>query len=88
MVRYKSPKRPSRRLDWTEAAFALSWRLSLAMDSKVGTPLMGMIVRCGNPSMILPLSVGVLGYWLALVHLRGDCWGSRGYAKGSRSSKD
>jgi hypothetical protein len=33
MVRYKSPKRPSSRLDWTEAAFALSWRLSALMDS-------------------------------------------------------
>jgi hypothetical protein len=32
MVRYKSPKRPSPRLDWTEAAFALSWRLSALMD--------------------------------------------------------
>jgi hypothetical protein len=33
MVRYNSPKRPSPRLDWTEAAFALSWRLRALMDS-------------------------------------------------------
>jgi hypothetical protein len=49
MARWPSVPPPSS--DCIEAALALSRRITSVMVSKVGRPMMGRIVECGNPLM-------------------------------------
>ena len=58
-VRWRSPRVPQPRLDWIEAAFELSFKLTLAMVLYVGVPTMGGIVGNGIPSTILSMAVGM-----------------------------
>ena len=51
---------PQPRLDWTEAAFDLSFKLTLAMVLYVGVPTIGGIVGNGKPSTILSMAVGMV----------------------------
>ena len=48
------------RLDWTEVAFELSFKLTSAMVLYVGVPTMVGIVGNGKPSMILSMTVGMV----------------------------
>ena len=48
------------RLDWTEAAFEFSFKLTSAMVLYVGVPTMGGIVGNGKPSTILSMTVGMV----------------------------
>ena len=43
-VSWRRPRVPQPRLDWTEAAFEFSFKLTLAMVLYVGVPTMGGIV--------------------------------------------
>ena len=51
---------PQPRFDWTEAAFGLSFKLTLEMVLHVGVPTMGGIVGNGKPSMVLSMAVGMV----------------------------
>ena len=53
---------PQPRLDWKEAAFELSFKLTLVMVLYVGVPTMGGIVGNGKPSTILSVAVGMMIY--------------------------
>ena len=59
-VSWKRPRVPQPRLDWTEAAFELSFKLTSAMGLYVGVPTMGGIVGNGKPSTILSMAVGMV----------------------------
>ena len=59
-VSWRRPKVPQPRLDWTEVAFELSFKLTLAMVLYVGVPTMGGIVGNGKASMILLMAVGMV----------------------------
>ena len=52
-VSWRKPRVPQPRLDWTEAAFELSLKLTSAMVLYVGVQTMGGIVGNGKPSTIL-----------------------------------
>ena len=56
-VSWIRPRVPQPRLDWTEAAFELSFKLTSAMVLYVGVPTMGDIVGNGKPSTILSMAV-------------------------------
>ena len=56
-VSWRRTRVPQPRLDWTEAAFELSFKLNSAMVLYVGVPTMGGIVGNGNPSTILSMAV-------------------------------
>ena len=47
-VSWRMPRVPQPRLDWTEAAFELSFKLTSAMVLYVGVPTMGGIVGNGK----------------------------------------
>jgi hypothetical protein len=82
-VRNSSPSSPSPKLDWTDAALALSCRFNSARVSKVKTPLIGTTVGCGNPSTVFYMSFGMVVFCcclLALLRSRGVSWRSRGNA--------
>ena len=51
---------PQPRLDWTEAAFELSFKLTSEMVLYVGVPTMDGIVGNGKPSTILLMAVGMV----------------------------
>ena len=59
-VSWRRPRVPQPRLDWTEAAFELSFKLTSVMVLYVGVPTMGEIFGNGKPSMILPMAVGMV----------------------------
>ena len=61
-VSWRRPRLPQPRLDWTEAAFELSFKLTSAMMLYVGVPMMGGIVGNGKPSTILSMAVGMVIY--------------------------
>ena len=48
------------RLDWTEAEFEFSFKLTSAMVLYVGVPTMGGIVGNGKPSKILSMAFGMV----------------------------
>ena len=48
------------RLDWKEAEFDFSFKLTLAMVLYVGVPTMRGIVGNGKPSTILSIAVGMV----------------------------
>ena len=52
-VSWRRPRVLQPRLNWTEAAFELSFNLTSAMVLYVGVPTMGGIVGNGKPSTIL-----------------------------------
>ena len=52
-VSWRRPRVTQPRLDWTEAAFELSLKLTSAMVLYVGVPTMGGLVGNGKPSTIL-----------------------------------
>ena len=51
---------PQSRLDWTEAEFDFSFKLTSAIVLYVGVPTMGEIVGNGKPSTILLMEVGMV----------------------------
>ena len=51
---------PQLRLDWREAEFEFSFKLTLAMVLYVGVPTMGGIVGNGKPSTILSMAVDMV----------------------------
>ena len=59
-VSCRRPRVLQPRLDWTEAAFELSFKLTLAMVLYVGVPTMGGIVGNIKPSTILSMAVGMV----------------------------
>ena len=59
-VSWRRPRVPQPRLDWTEAAFELSFKLTSAMVLYVGFPTMGGIVGNRKPSTILSMEVGMV----------------------------
>ena len=59
-VSWRRPRVPQPKLDWTEAAFELSFKLTSAMVFYVGVPTMGGIVGNGKPSTILSMVVGMV----------------------------
>ena len=59
-VSWRMPRVPQLKFDWTEAAFELSFKLTVAMVLYVGVPTMGGIVGNGKPSTILPMAVGMV----------------------------
>ena len=59
-VSCRRPRVPQLRLDWTEAAFELSFKLTSAMVLYVGFPTMGGIVGNRKPSTILSMEVGMV----------------------------
>ena len=59
-VSWRRPRVPQPRLDWTEAAFELSFKLTSAMVLYIGVPTMGGIMGNGKPSTILSMSVGMV----------------------------
>ena len=59
-VTWRRPRVLQPRLDWTEAEFELSFKLTLAMVLYVGVPTMGGIVGNGKPSTILLMEVGMV----------------------------
>ena len=59
-VSCRRPRVPHLRLDWTEAKFELSFKLTSAMVLYVGVPTMGGIVGNGKPSTVLFMAVGML----------------------------
>ena len=48
------------RLDWTEAKFEFSFKLTSAMVLYVGVPTMGGVVGNGKPSTIFSMAVGMV----------------------------
>ena len=50
---------PQPRLDWTEAEFEFTLKLTLAMVLYVGVPTMGGIVGNGKTSTILSMAIGM-----------------------------
>ena len=59
-VRWRRLRVPQPRLDWTEAEFELSFKLTSEMVLYVGAPTMGWIVGNGKPSTILSMAVGMV----------------------------
>ena len=59
-VSWRRSRVPQTRLDWTEAAFELSFKLTSAMVLYVGVLMMGGIVGNGKPSTILSMAVGMV----------------------------
>ena len=59
-VSWRRPRVPQPRLDWTEAAFELSFKLTSAMVLYVEVPTMGGIVGNGKPSTIMSMAVGMV----------------------------
>ena len=59
-VSWRRPRVPQPMLDWTEAAFELSFKLTSAMVLYVGVPTMGGIVGNGKPSTIFSLAFGMV----------------------------
>ena len=59
-VSWRRPRVLQLRLDWTEAAFELSFKLTSAMVLYVGVPTMGGIVGNEKSSMILSKAVGMV----------------------------
>ena len=59
-VRWRRPRVPQQRLNWTEAAFELSFKLTSVMVLYVGVLTMGGIVGNGKPSTILSMAVGMV----------------------------
>ena len=51
---------PQSRLDWTEVAFELSFKLTSVMVLYVGVPTMGGIFGNVKPSTILSMEVGMV----------------------------
>ena len=51
---------PQPRFDWKEAEFEFNFKLTSAMVLYVGVPMMGGIVRNGNPSTILSMAVDMV----------------------------
>ena len=60
IVSWRRPRVPQPRLDWTEAVFELSFKLTSAMVLYVGVPTMGGIVGNGKPSTFLSLAVDIV----------------------------
>ena len=58
--RWTRPRLPQPRFYWTDAAFELSFKLTLAMLLYIGVPTMGGIVGNVNLSTILLMAVGVV----------------------------
>ena len=56
----RRPRVPQPRLDWTEAMFELSFKLTSAMVLYVVFPTMSGIVGNGKPSTILSMAVGMV----------------------------
>ena len=61
-VSWKRPMVPHPRLDWTEAAFELCFKLTSEIVLYVGVPTMGGVVGYGKPSTILSMVVGMVIY--------------------------
>ena len=61
-VSQRRPRVPQPRLDWTEVAFELSFKLTSAMVLYVGVLTMGGIVGNGKPSTLLSMEVGMVIY--------------------------
>ena len=59
-VSWRRPRLLQPRLDWTEAAFELSFKLTSAMVLYVVVPTMGGIVGNGKPSTVLSMAVGMV----------------------------
>ena len=59
-VIWRKPRVPQPRLDWTEAVFELSFKLTSEMVLYVGVPTMGGIVGNGKPSTILLMAVDMV----------------------------
>ena len=59
-VSCRRPRVPQPRLDWMEAAFELSFKLTSAMVLYVGVPTMGGIFGNGKTSTILSMAVGMV----------------------------
>ena len=59
-VSWRKTRVPQQRLDWTEAAFDLSFKLTSAMVLYVGVPTMSGIIGNGKPSTILSMAVGMV----------------------------
>ena len=57
---WRRPRVPQLRLDWTEAAFELSFKLTSAMVLYVVVQMMGGIAGNGKLSMILSMAVGMV----------------------------
>ena len=51
---------PQPRLDWIEAEFEFSFKLTSAMVLYVGVPTMKGIVGNGKPSTVLSMAVGMV----------------------------
>ena len=60
IVSWRRPRVPQPRLDWTEAVFELSFKLTLAIMLYVGVLTMGGIVGNGKLSMVLLITVGMV----------------------------
>ena len=59
-VRYKRPKVPFPRLDWTYAAFEFNLRWTSEIFLYFGAPTIGSIVWNGNTSAILSIEGGMM----------------------------
>ena len=59
-VSWRRPRVPQPRLDWTEAVFELSFKLTSAMVLYVGVPTMSVIVGNVKPSTIVSMAVGMV----------------------------
>ena len=59
-VSWRRPRVPQPRLDWTEAAFESSFKLTSAMVLYVGVPTMGGVVGNVKLSTILSMAVGMV----------------------------
>ena len=59
-VSWRRPRMPQPRLDWTEAAFELNFKLTSDIVLYVGIPTMGGIFGNGKPSTILSMAVGMV----------------------------
>ena len=59
-VSWRRLRVPQPRLDWTEAEFELSFKLTSAMVLYVGVPTMGGIVGNGKASTILSMAFGTV----------------------------
>ena len=59
-VSWRRPRVLQPRLDWTKAAFELSFKLKSAMVLYVGVSTMGGIVGNGKPYTILSMEVGMV----------------------------
>ena len=59
-VSWRKLRAPQPRLDWTEAAFELSLKLTSAMVLYVGVPTMGGIVGNVKQSTIFSMAVGMV----------------------------